>query len=173
MDDNALKPNELAFIALANEFCHATENAAATSDADGFVRDMLRLLPRLYITASDLNVNAYDDGIYISGSLTEDTYNAVRGSIEALLGSEDTFLDVMEEDMKYSDTPIGASIAEHLSDIYQVMYNFLETVRDATDELTQCALRAVKEDFEDYWSQKLCNVLRPLNGLYFGDAFKE
>lgn len=48
-----LSPNSLAFIALSNEFCVAVENAGETSASD-FVAAMVRVLPRIYIAASDL-----------------------------------------------------------------------------------------------------------------------
>ena len=39
---SVLTPNRLAFLALANEYCHAVENARQADRAD-FVADMLRL----------------------------------------------------------------------------------------------------------------------------------
>ena len=49
-----LTPNELAFIALANEYCHALEHANECETRDQFVAQMLKLLPRLYITVNDI-----------------------------------------------------------------------------------------------------------------------
>lgn len=167
-----LRPNQLAFIALANEYCHLVENARETVPSD-FVAGAVRLLPRIYISAADLSSESPEtEETYIADVLTEDYYESVRMAMEMLLGSEDTFLEVVEENMKYSDTPIGASISELLSDIFQVLYNFLETVRDAPDEVIEGALVAIKEDFESYWSQKLCNVMRPLNNIRYSGALE-
>lgn len=127
---------------------------------------MLRLLPRLYITASDLSVEAMADG-YLDHALSEEQYEEIRQKISAVMGKDDTFLEVFEEDMKYSDTPIAVSVSELLADLFQAFYDLLETVRDATDEVVQMALSAAKDDFADYWSQTLCNVLRPLNNVYY------
>ena len=74
--------------------------------------------------------------------------------------------------MKYSDTPIAASIAEGLADIMQPLYNFVEVVRDAPDELIEAALAAVAEDFRAYWSRVLCNQLRAINALVYSDALE-
>jgi len=167
---NTLTPNSLAFIALANEFCQAIENASGSTPAS-FTTTMTRLLPRLYMSATDLQpavtMPGEDCGFFIDSTLSEDYYESVRLAIENLLGADDTYLETFEEDMKYSDTPISASISESLADIFQVLYNFLDTVRDATDEITNEALQSVKEDFTGYWSQKVCNVMRPLNHLRF------
>ncbi len=158
--------NALAFTALCNEYCSACENSV-TMQPEDFAATMLRLLPRIYITASDLtDEGALDDGYINQDALEEDVYESVRRNIESLLGEDDSYLEVFMNDMKYSDTPIGASIAESLADLFQVFYNYLETVRDATDDVAASAIVAVKEDFDSYWSQILCNVLRPINSYY-------
>lgn len=158
--------NALAFTALCNEYCHACESAPQ-SELRPFVAQMLRLLPRIYISATDLtDEGALDDG-YIDQALDEDSYNTVQASLQALLGEEDTYLEVFEDDMKYSDTPIGASVAEGLADLFQEFYNYLEAVRDATDDIAASALVAVKDDFDQFWAQTLCNVMRPLNSIYY------
>ncbi len=99
--------------------------------------------------------------------MDEDYYDAIRRNIENLMGPDDTYLEVFEEDMKYSDTPIAASISEGLADILQVCYNFIETIKDAPEHVIVDALYAMKEDFQIYWSRILCNVLRALNHIYY------
>ena len=163
-----LAPNSLAFIALCNEYCQAVEQARE-STREEFVATMLRQLPRIYISATDLKLeeDVLQEEAYIENVLDEQYYDSLRRHIENLLGEDDSYLEVFEEDMKYSDTPIAASISEGLCDIFQVMYNLLDVVRDAPDELVQSSLAAVKEDFETYWSRPLCNVLRALNHLRY------
>lgn len=160
-----LPNNSLAFIALSNEYCHAIENASQ-STPDDFVDQMLRLLPRLYISATDIPEAALiSEAQYLPQALEEDYYESVRRSMETLFGENDTFLEVFEEDMKYSDAPIAASISESLADIFQVLYNFVEQVKDAPEEIILEAIDSVKEDFSQYWSQILCNVLRAINAI--------
>ena len=162
-----LNNNSLAFIGLCNEYCQTLESARET-ECDDFIAAMLRLLPRIYITASDLKID--DLGLeepYIDGRLDEDYYDSIRRSIENLLGPDDTYLEVFEEDMKYSDTPIAASVSEGLADIFQVLYNFLEAIKDVPNELIDQALIAVKDDFQSYWSRILCNVMRALNHIRY------
>ena len=160
-----LSPNSLAFIALSNEYCEAIETASA-ADRDEFVNSMLRLLPRLYISATDIRPDD-DDMAYIDDALDEEAYNAARRNIEMLLGEDDSYLEVFEEDMKYSDSPIAASISEGLCDIFQVLFNFLEAVKDSTEDVIGSALTIVSEDFRHYWSRPLCNVLRALNHIKY------
>lgn len=161
-----LSNNSLAFIALCNEYCAAVENAAS-ADESTLTDTMLKLLPRLYISAMDIKPDMLDTGGYISPALDEDTYDRLRSTLAAVFGENDTFLEVFVEDMKYSETPIGASISESLADLFQVFYDFLETCRDAPNDLINEALAGVRNSFAEYWSRTLTNVLRALNDLKF------
>ena len=166
-DSYKISPNSLAFIALSNEYCNSLEQASQSEQTE-FVRSMVRLLPRIYISASDLPADTQAEDIYyIDNALDEDSYDMVRRGVEIVLGENDTYLEVFEEDMKYSDTPIAASIAESLCDIYQVLYNFLTAVKDATTDNIAAAIAIVSEDFRQYWSQPLCNVLRAINQIRY------
>lgn len=115
--NTSLNSNSIAFIGLCNEFCIAVENARE-SQRDEFLDTMLHLLPRIYIAATDLRtVPLSFDDTYIERVLEEDYYESVRRSMEGLFGEYDVYLEVFEEDMKYSDTPVAASISEGLADI--------------------------------------------------------
>jgi len=164
-----LTTNSIAFIGLCNEYCTLLEQSESTTRSQ-FVADMLRLLPRIYISATDLNVDGADYDTYIESALEEDYYDSIRRDIESLMGHEDVYLEVFEDDMKYSDTPIAASISEGLADIFQALYNFLAMVKDSPEEIIISAIAAIKEDFAAYWSQTLCNVQRALNHLRYNDT---
>ncbi len=164
METNSLNTNSIAFIGLCNEYCTAVENARESSRND-FIGTMLRLLPRIYIAATDLRIDSPGDDPYIDNILDEDYYEAMRRSMETLMGEDDVYLEVFEEDMKYSDTPVAASISEGLADIFQPLYNFINTIREATDETASLAIMGIKDDFRAYWSAPLCNVLRALNNI--------
>lgn len=157
--------NSLAFIALCNEYCAALENCLSTAPKD-FIYSMLRLLPRIYSSAMDIPDDFVGEG-YINPALDENSYDLVRKNVSVVLGKDDTYLEVFEQDMKYSDTPIGASVSEGLADLFQVFYNIIETIRDIPEELAEETLGSAKEDFKNYWSQILCNVMRPLNNIYY------
>lgn len=160
--------NELALTALCNEYCATLEGVRELQEPQPLVDDMLRLLPRIYIAARDLRPQvalSADEDSYLMPALDEDYYDAIRRNVETLLGPDDVYLEVFEEDMKYSDTPVSASVAEGLADLFQEFYNFLGTLRDATDAVQAQALTALADDFRSYWSQTLCNLLRALNSL--------
>ncbi len=160
-----LNTNAIAFIGLCSEFCSAVETSIET-EREVFIDNMLKLLPRIYISATDLTADVTDNSEgYIDSALDEESYDTLRRNMETLIGEDDVYLEVFEEDMKYSDTPVAASISEGLADIFQVLYNFLSAIRDTTDETVQEMLTSVREDFRSYWSAPLCNVLRALNHI--------
>ena len=59
-----LNNNSISFLGLANEYCNLMEQAIEI-EKDELIDHLLRLLPRLYITATDLRLNEYDEDIYL------------------------------------------------------------------------------------------------------------
>lgn len=170
MESKIINSNIIAFAGLANEYCTALENAASMTRKE-LINSMIHLLPRIYIVATDLSVNILnEEDAAVNDVLDEESYEDVRRTLATVFGSDDVYLEVFEEDMKFSDTPVSASIAEGLADVYQVLYNFIATIRDATDETIALAVVAVREDFRDYWSQPLLNTLRAINSLARQDS---
>ena len=166
MHNNQLSPNSLAFIALANEYCSAIEKAPEFDKPD-FLVQMLKLLPRIYISASDINIKESSEEYYIEPYLDEDVYNNVRSNIAALMAEDDVFLETFEEDMKYSDTPVSAAISEDIADIYQELYHLVASVRDVESEAIHSILITCHEDFAQFWGQTLCNVPRALHSVFY------
>lgn len=165
--ENEIKHTLVRITALASEYCGILENVS-TVEKDEFVKLMLLNIPRLYVEFLDCRsevLSSEGEDTYFSNYVDEDYYDSVRRGIENLLGPDDTFLETFEEDMKYSDTPIAASISESLADIFQPLYNFISVVKDTDGEQILEAFGACQELFDEYWSQTLCNVMRALNNL--------
>ena len=162
MDNTSkISPNSIAFIGLANEYCTTLANAQQYEQAE-FVDSMLKLLPRIYISATDISIGNEPEA-YIEPYLDEDYYESVRHHVEMVMGPDDIYLEVFEADMKYSDTPISASIAEGLTDIFQDLFNFVNNVKDAPQEQISDYVAVCKENFESFWGQRLCNVMKALH----------
>ena len=152
-------------VALAARYC-AEVAAAPQQDKEEFVSSMCTLLPRLY-TAFGAYEPRCDAPDYLTDYVDEEYYNAIRGAVAALMGEDDTYLETFHEDMKYSDTPIAASVSEGLADIFQDLYNFTEAVKESDGEQLEEAYALCRENFRLYWSHTLCNTLRPLNALRY------
>ena len=159
-----LPPNSLAFIALANEYCQTVENIL-NFDRNTLVATMLKLLPRLYIVVTDMSDGIGETDAEMQFALDEQTYDHARELMSAVMGEADVYLEVFEEDMKYSDTPIAATVSENLADLYQEFFNLIYSVKDADTEAQMQLLLQCKENFRDYWGQTLCNVLLALHAI--------
>ena len=163
------KEKIIAVASLSTDYCRTLE-ACRNYEAEEFVGLMLNLLPRLYLAFTDVipdDRSFLAEGEYFESYIDEDFYESIRRNCEILLGPDDTFLETFEENMKYSDTPIAASISECLADIFQPLYNFISIVKDTEGEKIEEAYRDCRENFEGYWAQTLCNVLRALNYLKY------
>lgn len=157
----------LDIVSLAKSYCELCENALEYNREE-FTNLSLDLLPRLYWNFFDLSAGiSLGESDYFSDYVDETLYGQIQSHIASVMGSQDTFLDTFEEDMKYSDTPITSSISECMADIFQPLFNFVSIVHDSEGGQLQEAFISCKEDFESYWSQTLCNVLKALNNVKY------
>ncbi len=173
MEGTDINTRLLDIVSLAANYC-ATCEQAREMEKNEFINRMLNLLPRIYLEFSDLSSQmvALEEFDYFNSYVDEDYYESIRRNIERIFGPDDVFLETFEEDMKYSDTPIAASIAESLADIFQPLFNFISIVQDTDGEKMTEAYMQCKDDFESYWSQTLCNVLRAINHIKYNSAFE-
>lgn len=169
MENDIIRHRLVNVTALASEYCAVMESCVQM-EKDDFVKSILSLLPRIYFEFSDISaedVVTIEEFQYFPSYVDEDFYESIRRNAERVLGPDDTFLETFEEDMKYSDTPIAASVSELLADIFQPLYNFVSVVRESEGSDIIEAFSECKENFESYWAQTLCNVMRPLNNLRY------
>lgn len=169
MNESESRTRLISITSIASEYCALLENAREYEKED-FVAGVLNLLPRIYWEFLDLDASGElldPDYGYFQSYVDEDFYESVRRNTEAVLGEDDVFLETFEEDMKYSDTPIAASISESLADIFQPLYNFISVVKESNGEELIPAYCECRDNFASYWAQTLCNVLRALNHLRF------
>ena len=157
----------LEIVGLAKSYCELCENSMEYSKGE-FTDRMLDLLPRIYWNFFDLSSGvSLGEAEYFSEYVDEYLYGQVQKGISTVMGASDTFLETFEEDMKYSETPITSSISECLADIFQPLFNFVSIVHDSEGGQMEEAFISCKEDFENYWSQTLCNALKALNNVKY------
>lgn len=162
-----IKEKIIGIVALCADYCRTLETSGDYT-LEEFTGKILNLLPRIFIAFREVSPDEtllLEEGEYFESYVDEDFYESIRRNLESLFGPDDTFLETFEENMKYSDTPIAASISECLADIFQPLFNFVSIVRDTEGEKLQEAYRECRDEFDSYWSQTLCNVLRALNFL--------
>lgn len=165
----------LELVTVAVEFCAYVENAAE-KDRKIFISTMQKLLPLLYLKgmlAPKYELTEECDADSLSSFVSMENYDIVRNNVAFVMGEYDSFLDVFVEDMKYSDTPILSSVSENIADIYQDLKNFVCAYKDGTEEMRYDAIVMCKSNFENYWGQRLVNVLRALHEINYGERINE
>lgn len=174
MENPNINTAAISLVGLSVEYCGVVD-AAAETEPQAFLREMLRYLPRFYVTLTDLADSgeepAENDSIY--QILDEDGYNAAREAMTALFGEYDVYLDTPVEDMRYSDTPVGVSLSEQLADIYQAVGDFAGTVRQVPSEMIPELVDDMLFRFNQYLSDTLCSALRAANSIYQSKALAE
>ena len=154
----------IEFVTVAVQLCLYLEQVAEQEKSD-FIEKMLCLLPLLYLKARLLpKANEEMDG-YPERFVTEQEYEDLRQMVAQKLSSDDAYLEVFVEDMRYSDEPITAFISENIADIYQELKDLACNYQTREEAVMNDALVSCLEGFEQHWGQKLLNVLRPLHAL--------
>ena len=154
----------ISFVTEAVQLClileHTTELAR-----DDFLQRLCCSLPLLYGQARVLELpDELLDG-ETQRFVQEDDYRYVEAGVKTLLGTDDAYLEVFLEDMRYSDEPITAFISEHLADIYQELKDMAANFQTNNEAVMNDAVRTCLLAFQEHWGQKLVDVLRPLHAL--------
>lgn len=160
--------NSVEFVTVAAEYCAFIERSEGQKRTE-FVDTLLKILPLLYIKASMLPECEVQGEDILESFVTEEDYEVIRINLQELLADRDDYLDVFVEDMKYSDTPIRKSIAEDLSDIYQVTKDFVCQFQSGLNETMHDALAQCREHFIGYWGQTLVNTMRALHEVKYNN----
>ncbi|MDL2304538.1 DUF5063 domain-containing protein [Bacteroides sp. OttesenSCG-928-D19] len=163
--------NTLEFVTVTLEFCALVE-ATSNHTVFSFTDKAVKILPLLYLKATLLPANELsepDEEVYTEHFITEETYEAIRQRLAGLLGEFDSYLETFHPDMKYSDTPIAATISEDLADVYQDLGDFVALFRQENEEVMEQALSVCTDNFRVYWGQKLLNALKALHVARFNE----
>ena len=160
MDNYIFSKNTIEFVTVGVEFCALMEKVQESEKCE-FIDTTVKILPLLYLKAillPDSNEENEEYDINIEHFVTEEIYEYIRNSIEQILGEQDSYLEVFHED---------------LTDIYQDIKDFISVYSLGNEECMRVSLNECKNNFMDYWGQKLVNVLRALHSLKYSSEESE
>jgi len=161
------------FTAAANEFCKYAEHAGELK-GDELLKIFQRLLPYLYLKASLLPALEpyFEDGN--EKFVTEADWFRIHDTLREKFGTADDYPEVFDEKFNYSEGPVASSLSENLSDIYQDIKDFLLLYQTGTQEVMNDAVWECRQNFENFWGQKLVNALRAIHKfIYSGEGIGE
>ena len=171
MDKYIYAKNSVEFVTVGVEFCAFLERIESLTQEE-FASTAIKLLPLLYLKATLLPIDEENEDFLESPEhfVSEDEYEYLRGDIERLLGENDAYLVVQSGEMKYSDLPLGGSIAEDMADIYQAVKDCIAAYRTENEDTMRVALTECREEFSSYWGSKLLNALAALHRIYYNTS---
>ncbi|MBR1809701.1 MAG: DUF5063 domain-containing protein [Paludibacteraceae bacterium] len=160
------------FVTVAVQTCLLLEHVEEQEKQD-FAERLLQMLPMLYVKTRSLEIPEPELDGYPQHFVTEEDYNYVSESVKQMLGSDDVYLEVFVEDMRYSQEPISAFISENLADIYQELKDMAGNYQTEDEQVMSDGVLACIEGFHEHWGQKLLNTLRALHSLTESEEWKE
>jgi hypothetical protein len=162
--------NVIEFATVANEYCSFIEAVDRFKRKD-FISRIQKIFTLLYLKAALLpepDIEMTDDAP--EKFVSEEDYNFILHKLEIKFGQFDAYHEVFDPSMQYSDMAIEASISENITDIYQDLKDFILSYRIGTLEVMNDALWECRNNFEQYWGQKLVNGLRAIHNLVYGSS---
>lgn len=166
MDERIYSKNIIEFVTVGAEYCAFIERSPEL-EKEEFLDKIIKILPLLYLKATMLSPEEPEEDAYSERFVTENMYETIRANLENLLGEDDSYLEVFQTDMKYSEEPLAANISEGLADIYQDLKDFVSVYRLGNEPQMLEALYVCYENFVSYWGQQLVNVLRALHNVKY------
>jgi len=171
--DPVYSRNVVEFTAAANEFCKYAENAGEINGEE-LLGIFQRILPYLYLKASLLPGLEPYFGDANEKFVTEADWFRIHDVLRKKFGTADDYLEVFDEKALESDRPVVSSLSENITDIYQDLKDFLLLYQTGTKEVMNDAVWECRQNFEQYWGQKLTNSLRAIHRfVYSGEEIAE
>ncbi len=165
--DNPVYSREvIEFVTVSNEFCKFLESSSELTLID-FVDKAHKMLPLVYLKGALLPdiEEAYEE--FNEKYVTEEDYNYIKNIFIDKFGKHNFYEEIFDPLRQENDEPAQLSIAENFADIYQDIKDFLMQYRVGTDEVMYNAIWECRQAFEQYWGQRLTNVLRVLHHLKY------
>ena len=156
--------NVVEFVTVANELCNLTEQVQNGKISQN-LQHLRRILPLLYLKATLLpeNEKVLDDEL--EKFVSEFEYNRLQQRWLAALGEHDSFYEVFDPDIQFGEEVAISSISENLLDIYQDLKDFITSYSLGDESIMNDALNDCVQHFNDFWGQRLVNVLRAIHKL--------
>ena len=165
--DPVYSRNVLEMLAVANEYCVFVEQAddATTDDLCGFFQ---KICPLLYLKGALLPVIEPANPEANERFVTEEKWEMVFNSLRAKFQPSDEFWFA---DAAFEESPeiLKASLAEHFTDIYQDLKDYLILYQKNSVAAKENAVAECRRLFASHWGIRISNVQKPLHHLIYPD----
>ena len=161
--------NVVEFVTVANEFCKLIENVNNYS-VKANLQNLQKIMPLLYLKATLLPKTEKIIEEELEKYVSDLDYNSLHQKWLQSLNEYDNYYEVFDPNIQFGDEMVTASISESLLDIYQDLKDFLIAYSLGDEEIMNDSLYDCVYHFEDFWGQRLVNLLRAVHMLVYGNV---
>jgi len=159
----------IEFFTVATEFCRLTETSEQHK-ADTYKETMLRLLTLLYLKGSLLPKITPEDESGNERFVNEEQWEAVYSALKTLFGDDDIFdkqATLGEAEPGHENSLIKGSMAEHFTDIWQDIKDFVLLYRKTGVHSKENAVWSCYILFRENWGIKTTELINALHNKVF------
>ncbi len=156
--------NVVEFVTVANEYCNLIEKVHHFPAMQN-LQNLRKILPLLYLKATMLPENEKVLEDELEKYISEFDYNLLLQRWLSSLGEHDSFYEVFDPDIQFGEEMVTSGISENLLDIYQDLKDFTTSYSLGDESIMNDSLNDCAQHFEDFWGQRLVNVLRAIHKL--------
>jgi hypothetical protein len=174
-EDPVYSRKVLEMITVANEFCLFLEKAEDYSKEElfGFLQ---KIGPLIYLKAALLpEITPEDDGA-VEHYVTEEQWELMFNLLRTKFGDDDIFYYIDNHEKSHND-PLRGSLAEHFTDVYQDMKDFVMLYQKPIRSFKENAVNDCRNLFADRFGIRLVNAQAALHYILYkqapGDEFYE
>lgn len=166
--DLVYSPEVLDFVKSAKDYVDFL-NEDFSGSREEFLHRALILLPGMYskmLQIPDIQP-VFEEGN--EKIVTEQEWSEVYQRVYGILGSQNEYVDLPEDEEYDRLESVSRDLSEDLSDIYQDIKDFLEVFRVGTEEVMNDVLWECRMNFENYWGVKLLRASLNLHKSFTRD----
>ena len=164
------------FIVAATRYCGLVETDSTPEWTRDTMQECRIVLSKLYYSTLEMppfhQSVRYDSGFDMERIVTEEAYEKIRRRLARFFGIEDYFLNAQQEEQKYSDRPVSASVSELMTDLYQTLADPVWNIRRIGPEVIPDILSSLRYNFDYDWGQSLLLILKQLHDLTANPDFE-
>lgn len=161
--------NVLGFNTLVNKYIEILDQTVLFSQRD-FMDKMHRLLPFIYLKALTLPDLEAMMPEMIEKTVTAEEWEAVEQTLAKKIGEYNHYSETFDPLSNADDAM--TSLAEGFTDIFQDLKDYIVLFNIGNIEIMNDALWECKNNFKNYWGQRLVNLQRVLHYLLYNNQIK-
>jgi hypothetical protein len=164
-EDPVYSRKVIEFLTVANEYCLFMEKAEDYSKQE-LMSFLQKIGPLIYLKAALLPEISAEDEDAVEHYVTEEQWELMFNLLRNKFGTDDIFFYIDNHEKSHND-PVRGSLAEHFTDIYQDLKDFVILYQKPMKSFKENAVRDCKSLFENRFGLRLVNAHTALHYFLF------